>query len=222
MNAKITLIISIFLGMVTTFMFYSYIQKQQPAPVVQQEKLVKVIVAKEDLSKYTSLQAEFLEEMYVSEKVIHPNAIKNIEEAQSLITTATIAKGEIILKHHLQKVEDEQRYISIKLAEGYKAVSIGVNFVQSVSNLIEPLDFVDVIFTKEQDNGKISTEILLNKVKVLAVDRRMVEQKKGQEFMEYSAVTFELNSEDAVKVIKASQEGSIHLIVHSKVSTKSN
>ncbi|OZM58139.1 Flp pilus assembly protein CpaB [Lottiidibacillus patelloidae] len=219
MNAKVTLIISLFLGAITTFMFFTYMQKQTPQPVVQ-EDLQPVIVAKQAISENTIITAEMVEEMLVPTKTVHPNATIDVSAIEGMVAIATIAKGETLLINHLQKVEEEEKFISRKIKEGYRAVALGVNFVQSVSNLIEPEDYVDVIATIKDDKDKLISELILEKVRVLAVDRRMVESDNNIEFAAYSSVTLELKALDAVKAINASERGNIHFIVYSKVNSK--
>jgi pilus assembly protein CpaB len=217
MNAKLTLIISLILGAITTFLFFSYMQKQAPEKVMQ-ENLQVVIVAKDMIGENTILSAEMVEELHVSPEQIHPNTITDIGEVEGMIAISQIAKGEIILTNHVQKVEEEEKYITRKVKKGYRAVAVGVNFVQSVSNLIEPEDFVDVIYTWEDKEKKIVSKLLLTKVKVLAVDRRLVKGVDEIDRYEYSSVSLELLPEDAVKLVNASNDGTIHLSVYSSLS----
>jgi pilus assembly protein CpaB len=217
MNAKLTLTISLILGAITTFLFFSYIQKQAPEQVMQ-ENLQVVIVAKEMIGENTILSAEMVEELHVSPDQIHPNTITNLTEINGMIAIAELAKGEILLTNHVQNVEQEDKYITRKVMEGYRAVAIGVNFVQSVSNLIEPGDFVDVIYTWEDIEKNIVSKLLLTKVKVLAVDRRLIKEVDEIERFEYSSVTLELLPDDTVKLVNASNDGTIHLSVYSNLS----
>jgi pilus assembly protein CpaB len=217
MNAKLTLIISLILGAVTTFLFFTYMQKQAPEEVVQ-ENLQMVIVAKETIEDNTILTTEMFEELYVPQDQVHPNTVIDVSEVEGMIAIADIAQGEILLANHVQKVELEDKYITRKVQEGYRAVAVGVNFVQTVSNLIVPEDYVDVIFTRKDENDKVISKLLLEKVKVLAVDRKMVKELDEKEAFEYSSVTLELLPEDAVQLVNATIDGSIHLSVYSSLS----
>jgi len=104
-----------------------------------------------------------------------------------------------------------------------------VNIVESVSNLIEPEDNVDVIFSEdiEQDGleKKVNTEILLQNIRVLAVGKRLnekenkdwkVEDEKDDK-VEYISVTLELKPQDIVKLINADERGSIKLTLRSEI-----
>jgi pilus assembly protein CpaB len=220
MNAKLLLIISLVLGGITTFLFFSYMQKQAPQPVMVQENRQAVIVAMNDINENTALTVEMFEELLVPVKQIHPNAMTDLSSIEGMIAISNIAKGETVLTNHVQKIEEEEKFIARKITDGFRAVAIGANFVQTVSNLIEPEDIVDVVSTYVDSNDEIISELIFEKVRVLAVDRRMVEHDGSAEFFEYSSVTVELMPEDAVKVINATAKGTIHFTIHSKVSNE--
>jgi pilus assembly protein CpaB len=98
---------------------------------------------------------------------------------------------------------------------------VGVDINQSVSNLIEPEDEVDVILTtvnKDKANQPLANSVvLLQKARVLAVGRKMVTPENSKEpYVEYSSVTLEVNPEDAVTLINATEQGKIHLILYKR------
>jgi pilus assembly protein CpaB len=132
-----------------------------------------------------------------------------------------IVKDEQILSHRLVSEKEEITYVSRKLKEGYRAVSVGVNINQSVTNLIEPEDEVDVILTKTikgvGSDSRVISEFILKKARVLAVGRKMVNPEDTEEpYVEYSSVTLELKPEDALKLVNSSQEGNIHFILQQR------
>ncbi|WP_017754556.1 Flp pilus assembly protein CpaB [Calidifontibacillus oryziterrae] len=221
MRSKLILTLAIIMGLITTYLFYSYTKKLDQQ-VVMNESVVEVVIASQPLKVNQKLSSDMFEYIAVPETGLHPQAIKDISEVDGKFITANIEKGEIILSHRLQDQKTEQQFVSRKVTEGYRAVSIGANFVQSVSNLIEPEDYVDVIFTEEvknpgeQEKMFVSTQ-LLQKARVLAVGRRMLESVPGEEYVEYSSVTLELSPDDAVKVVNASQKGTLQFTLHSRV-----
>jgi pilus assembly protein CpaB len=113
-------------------------------------------------------------------------------------------------------------FVSKKVRDGYRAVSIGPNIVQSVSNLIEPGDFVDVVYSKQDKVTKEwFSQIILENVHVLAIGRRMVEAESETPYVEYSQVTLELIPADGVKVINADEDSDpdakVGLMLHSRI-----
>lgn len=180
-----------------------------------------VVVAKEKIDKNEKITAEKLEVVQKPVKDVLPQTIKSVSEAEGKLALTMIEKGETILSHRLGSEKEEGVYVSRKVKEGYRAVTIGVNINQSVSNLIEPEDQVDVVFTKvikDAVNQAIpQSVILLEKARVLAVGRKMQTPEQTKEpYTEYSSVTLELKPEDALKLVNASEEGKIHLILNKR------
>lgn len=209
--------ISLLMGAVTTLLFYQYIKQINVSKAVTTQTEA-VVMAKEKILKNERITSDKLELVQMPKQNILPQTLKNVSEAEGKISTSVIEKGEPLLSQRLTSEEEENVYVSRKVKEGYGAVSIGVDFNQSVSNLIEPEDDVDVIFTKvSNDQSKQAppvSSILLQKVRVLAVGRKMVPPEISKDkYVEYSSVTLELKPEDAVILINATQEGKIHLLL---------
>lgn len=218
MRSKLILLMAVVMGIVTTLLFYQYTKKVNVNQTVS-EKTVKVVVAKEKIAMNETISAKKLTIVQMPEKAVLPQSIHNIEDAEGKVASTIIEKGEPVLSHHFISVREESVYVSRKVREGYRAVSVGVNINQSVSNLIEPEDLVDVVFTKSDQNNQVppTSTILLEKQRVLAVGRKMVTPDQSKEkYVEYSSVTLECKQQDAVLLINASQEGKIQLILNKR------
>jgi pilus assembly protein CpaB len=218
MRSKLILLMAVVMGIVTTLLFYQYTKKVNVNQTVS-EKTVKVVVAKEKIAMNETISAKKITIVQMPEKAVLPQYIHNIEDAEGKIALAVIEKGEPVLSHHLITERNESVYVSRKVREGYRAVTVGVNINQSVSNLIEPEDLVDVVFTKSDQNNQIppTSTILLEKQRVLAVGRKMVTPDQSKEkYVEYSSVTLECKQQDAVQLINAAQEGKIQFILNKR------
>jgi pilus assembly protein CpaB len=220
MRSKAVLLLALVMAMITTVLFFQYIQKFDTATTVATTKTVDVVVAIEQIEKNERIEAEKVKVIQLEEQSVHTQAIKNVDGVIGKLATSTIVKDEQILSHRIVSEKDETTYVSRKLKEGYRAVSVGVNINQSVTNLIEPEDEIDVILTKTKKVGSVETvesEIILEKVRVLAVGRRLVNQEDSEEpYEEYSSLTVELKAVDAVKLIRSTQEGNIHFILNQR------
>jgi pilus assembly protein CpaB len=217
-RAKIVLVLALIMGAITTYLFFGYMQRFDEASVVN-ESLVEVITAKVPIKKDQKITAVMLQVVQVPKMGLHPHAVKTIAEAEGKVASSDIVAGETLLQSRLDSQKDEALFVSRKVKEGYRAVSVGVNFVQSVSNLIEPEDLVDVIFTPPpKTNEPAVSVLLLEKVRVLAIGRRMVEAGKDTVYAEYSSATLEVTPKDAVTVINSDESGTISLALHSRVN----
>jgi pilus assembly protein CpaB len=216
MRSKIILAAALVMGLITTILFFNYMSEFDQA-AADSETLVSVVAAKQDIGANTMLTAGQLQIIQVPAKGAHPLALKSMAEADGKVAAAQLAAGEVLLPHHLNDQQAEALFVSKKIKDGYRAFSVGVNLVQSVSNLIEPGDYVDVIMTVEDKaTEKLVSTVVLENVHVLAIGRRMVEARTDTPYVEYASVTLEAKQLDGVKVIHADEEGTISLMLHGR------
>lgn len=208
------------MGIVTTVLFFNYMKQYKEAPSLSRD-LVNVVALKQEVRQNTMLSAAMLEVVQIPMENAHPAVLKTMAEVVGKLSASNLAAGEILLSNHLKDQKEEAQFVSKKVKDGYRAVSIGVNIVQSVSNLIEPGDYVDVVFTKAD---KITEErfstVLLERVHVLSIGRRMVEADVDTPYEEYAQVTLELRPEDGIKTIHADEDpdGIVSLMLHSRIT----
>ncbi|WP_261134557.1 Flp pilus assembly protein CpaB [Bacillus sp. Marseille-Q3570] len=215
MRSKLVLTLAVIMGIITTVLFFNYM-KQYDAQTVANKNKVEVVVAAQEIKRNVSITKDMLETRLMPEEGIHTNTVTNLDTAVGQFSTADIAQGEAMLTNHLQTSKQEELFVSRKIRDGFRAVSVGVNLPQSVSNLLEPEDQVDVINTvKEKD--KLVSKIVVENVTVLAVGRRMVETTEGEEFVEYTSVTLEVMPNEAVKLANATESGPLHIALRSRV-----
>jgi pilus assembly protein CpaB len=218
MRSKLVLVLALAMGMVTTFLFFQYMN-QLNAEKTMNSNLTEIVVAKEKIKKNEQIKAGKLEMVSVPEKALHANSLKTLAEAEGKMANADIEAGEAVLSHRLGSEISEEMYVSRKVREGYRAVSVGANLNQSAANLIEPEDEVDILFSKkvEGPGAKVDSQIILEKTRVLAVGRKMVQPEDSQEpYAEYSTVTVELKPEDALKLVNSAEQGNIHFMLHKR------
>lgn len=220
MKSKMVLMLSLIMGIITTFLFFQY-TKQMKTEKTAAIQTVAVVIAKERIEKNEKISSSKLEIVQMPENSILPEGVKTIPEAEGKLANSMIEKGEPVLSHRLGTEKEEGVYVSRKVKEGYRAISIGVDINQSVTNLIEPEDQVDVIFTKiTMDPSKqpvSQSMILLKQARVLAVGRKMLTPEDTKEpYTEYSSITIELKPEDALKLVNAKEEGKIHFILNKR------
>lgn len=221
MKAKLLLILAVFMGLITTFLFFRYMQQYDTASVMN-EQTTTVLVAKQDIKQNQKISQAMVEQKKIPEDGIHPDAVTDASVVVGKYATSSFLAGEQILAPKVQDATEENLYVSRKIKEGYRGVSVGVNIVQSVSNLIEPEDYVDVIFSEADPNTKIiKTKIILENVRVLAVGKTMTQPVENatevETEQEYAEVTLELTPEQTVQVVNADERGNIQLTLHTRV-----
>ncbi|MDP4162009.1 MAG: Flp pilus assembly protein CpaB, partial [Bacillota bacterium] len=125
MRSKIVLLMALFMGVITTILFFKYMQ-QFNADKVSVSHTVQVVTAKEQIDKNEIITADKLVLTNIPEKSVLPDTLTTLSQAEGKIASSMIAKGETILAHHIISENQEDTYVSRKVKEGYRAVSIGV------------------------------------------------------------------------------------------------
>lgn len=101
--------------------------------------------------------------------------------------------------------------LSALVAPGMKAVTIRVNDVEGVGGFVLPGDRVDVILTRQVDKDNASTHVLLQDVRVLAVDQMADERSASPTIPK--AVTLEVEMEAGQKLGLAATVGTLSLLL---------
>lgn len=237
MKSRNILIAALVMALITTVLFRQYLKELDKKYKAAQNK-VNVVVAKQPISKNTKVTKEMLEFKEFTADSVHPEAVKKIEDIAGNYALTDIKTGEVLFASRFTDQFKEKELITRKIREGYRAVSIEVNYVESVTTMINPEDYVDITFSEKTNppvnNNPVKTEILLENVRVLAVGKRLTadekvsntnnssnsskdgEQKTGQ--VEYTSVTVELKPEDIVKIVNADERGNLKFVLRSKIA----
>ena len=77
------------------------------------------------------------------------------------------------------------------LRDGLKAVTVRVNDVDGVGGFVLPGDHVDVVLTRQVDKANASTEVVLQNVRVLAIDQ--IADERADKPAVVKAVTLEVD-----------------------------
>lgn len=233
MKSRNILILALIMALITTFLFNQYL-KSLDEKYKENDNKISVVVPNTNINKNQKITAEMLQLKELDSESVHPEAIKNIEEIQGRYALTNIKEGEVLFSDRFVDQYEESDFITRKIRDGYRAISIEVNFVESVSNLIEPEDYVDVIFSEPiMIDGKlvrIDTEIILQNIRVLAVGKRLdknevktntlnetTESTEVVNNVEYISVSLELQPNDIVKLVNSDKRGDINLILRSEI-----
>jgi len=230
MKSRNVLILALVMALVTTLLFNKYLKDLDSRYKKNQNKIT-VVAAKEPIKKNQRVTKQMLQLKEITSDAVPADAVKKLEQVEGKYALTDIKEGEVLLPFRFTSQFEESEVITRKIRDGYRAVSIEANFVESVSNLIQPEDYVDVVYTEtiKQNGGvnQVNTSLVLENVRVLAVGKSLNEEKgdgkvvkdsqQKEEEKQYTAVTVELKPEDAVKIINVDEKGNIKFILRSKV-----
>lgn len=201
-------------------------QVKAPAPKVV-EKLVPadtktIVVARKNLPFGTKLDQSMLQEVAWPSKLLPAGAFSKLDNlvgqngtSGARVVLRPMTKGEPVLKSKVSK-PGHRPSLAGALGGAKSAVTIRVDDVQGVAGFIQPDDNVDVLLTRKLLNSaagrtakaEVFTDVLLQNVKVLAVDQRL---NRNNSAKPARAVTLEVDQVQAQKLVLASSVGKLSL-----------
>jgi len=113
--------------------------------------------------------------------------------------------------------EGEGAGLGVLIPEGYRAMTVKVDDIVGVSGFVQPGSFVDVVavivpIAQNAALGPIS-KIVLQNIKVLASGARIDSPENQREPSNVTAVTLLVTPEQAEKLVLASNEGKLQLVM---------
>jgi pilus assembly protein CpaB len=196
------------------------VQTAAPAP----DETVAVLTAARPLRAGSLLKPEDLTVGKLSPNDVPAGARMDTETARNELFGALVrrnlAKGEVVLTADALNPGD-RGFLAAVLSAGMRAVTVGVDAVSGLSGLIWPGDRVDLILTQMQDGSnvpagrRVSSETVLHDVRVLAIDRQLVQgaTSESPESQTVRTVTLEVTPAGAERVAVAARIGRLSLSV---------
>jgi pilus assembly protein CpaB len=202
-----------------------------PAPVASLET-TDVLVAASDIGLGNKVSAQELRWQTWPAVAAGANFIRKSERPDAInqlagsIARAPFAAGEPIREAKLIKGPGSG-YMAAILPEGMRAISVEISPETGAGGFILPNDHVDVILTRRDKAAEKAagteihvSEVILNNVRVLAIDQT-VEEKNGQRVVVGKTATLELSPRQAETLALARQQGTLSLALRSLVDFNS-
>jgi len=169
-----------------------------------------------DIKANQKVTSDMLESKDVSAGSILSDAIKKNSDLVGKYAVTDLKAGEVLYPIRFTDLVTEDKDLTLKIAEGARAVSIGVSDVTAVAKMIQPEDYVDIVYTI---NGQ--TSMLMENVRVLAVGKSLVDTNTSKEdsaAADYGTITLQLYPGDVVKVVNANETGSLKFVLRGKLA----
>jgi pilus assembly protein CpaB len=170
-----------------------------------------VVVAAAPLRFGEPLVQRKLREVAWPDEAVPAGTFASISEALASgkrTVLASIEPNEPVLKAKVTG-PGQKATLSALIQQGMKAVTIRVNDVDGVAGFVLPGDHVDVLMTRQSDKTNSSTEVVLQMVKVLAVDQSA--DAAADKPAVARAVTLEVDTVSAQKLSLAGSIGALSL-----------
>lgn len=234
MKSKFILIGAVLFAIATTVLFSKYIGGLDNK-YKKDKSLVQIVVLKQSMKKNQKVTSDMLQFKSYSSASVLPGAVKNMKDIEGSYTLIDMKAGEQLFKDRFANQTKEPDVLTRKITDGNRAISIAVTYVQSVSTIIEPEDYVDVISSVKSTSGTTTTSTILENIRVLAVGERIKESQNTNAVentknaaqsasngsqAKYTSVTLELNPKQAEQITNAAENGHLVLDLRSKLEQK--
>lgn len=210
---------AVLFGLLAVFIAQTWLNNQAEARLKSLEAQNKplttrtIVVASKPLRFGTELTPALLREIPWSLDAVPPGAFHSISQVLTggkRVVLSPIEQNEPVLALKVTGA-GQRATLSSLVQDGMKAVTIRVNDVEGVGGFVLPGDRVDVVMTRQVDKNQASTEVVLQNVRVLAVDQSADERADKPAIAK--AVTLEVAMASAQKLWLASSVGSLSLLL---------
>jgi pilus assembly protein CpaB len=210
LRMKFIIPIAIVASALATFGLYEVLQQQNKRNSTPRIVYRKVVVANRDLPMGKKIDATDLKVGDWPEGIVPLGSFSNASEVIGRVIKTESQTGEAIIEGKLAPKGSEGGFSSI-IPPGMRALTVSVNNSSGVGGFILPNTRVDVLVTVSSpvQKGESTTKIILEDIKVLAVDQTF--ERKEDDPVIVQTVTLLVTPEDAEKLVLASTEGKLQL-----------
>jgi pilus assembly protein CpaB len=198
-----------------------------PRPVAQIDT-TEILVAQKDIGMGHVLGPNDIQWQVWPTSAASPNFIRKgdkpdaIQQVAGSIARTPLVAGEPVREAKLIKA-DGSGFMAAILPSGMRAVSTEISPETGAGGFILPNDHVDVLLTRRDREAEKqagvdvhTSEIILNNIRVLAIDQT-VEEKNGQRVVVGKTATFEVTPRQAETLALSRQLGTLSLALRSIV-----
>ena len=211
-NSVLVLVLALIMGGLAAFLARNWLLQQTP----QQEKTGTIVAAADQLPFGTPLTETNTKEIPWAAKTRPSGAFSSKQELFKegrRISLTTIQSDEPILVSKITG-PGQRASLSTLLDPDKRAITIRVDDVRGVAGFILPNDRVDVVLIRSESGAQGQrdySDLLLQDVKVIAVDQIFSEQKDKP--VVAKAVTLEVTPYQAQRISLATNVGHLSLIL---------
>jgi pilus assembly protein CpaB len=218
---------AVLFGLLAVFLAQSWLNNQADARMRSIEASKRplatqtIVVAAKPLRYGHELAAPSMREIAWPESAQPAGAFARIDDVLKdgkRIVLAAIEPNEPVLAVKITG-SGQRATLSALVQPGMKAVTIRVNDVDGVGGFVLPGDHVDVALTRQVDKENASTQVVLQDVRVLAIDQS-ADQRNANPAIAKSA-TLEVDTIGAQKLGLAGSVGTLSLLLRKAGETSS-
>lgn len=197
---KLIVIFAMVFALIAAFMAYYTLNNAKEAAL--NKHYIQVVTAVRDIPANTKISPEMLEMKNFPLDLQTGMEITEFNAAVGRISPVAISKGEYLLENRLVKPGEGTDRLSYKIPDGMRAMSIKVDDVVGVSNMIKIGDRVDIVAIVPA--GSVSPDprstLVLQNIEILAVGSIYKETAAPGENTVAATVTVAVDPQSSLKL----------------------
>jgi len=209
----VILLIALVMGGVAAYLANSWLRIQSGRSAAADATTQTIVVANFALAFGTPLTAENVREIAWPEGARPQGAFAHVADLNKdgrRLAASSFVRDEPIVASKVT-APNASASMSTIIQTGMRAVTVPVDDVKGVAGFISPGDYVDVALTRTDNSKGPVSEVILQHVKVLAIDQIAQEHQDAPKFAKL--VTLEVTQEQALKILLAANVGKLSMIL---------
>ncbi|MDD5069217.1 MAG: Flp pilus assembly protein CpaB [Candidatus Omnitrophica bacterium] len=212
-------IINIIIGIVCAagaiLLIHGHIMKQEGRiqQLIEEGKAVRVVVARYDISRETTITEEMVTTKVVNRNALQPGDLTAMESVIGKFAEVDILSGQHI-NGNMIRAFGSFDFLSQAVKKGLRAITIPVDKLSAVEGLLKPQDKIDIVgtFNIPTETGEIAPVVLtiFQSVEVLATNTNISRYKTSKAIQ---SVTLALEPEDVRTLTFVMEMGRIKLVL---------
>lgn len=199
------LLLAVIFGGLAAWIAYSRLNLSPPTAEVP---TVELMTAALDIPFGSRIEPQAIRAVTYPANLAPPGAITDRDALAGMLAQQDIFVGEVFIERRVGEMLAGSS-LAYAISPEMRAVTVRVNDVIGVGGFLLPGNRVDVMAAKGGRNSKEKAEIILQNLKVLAVDQQARSDKNDP--IVVRAVTLEVTPEQATELFEATQEGAVQM-----------
>ena len=202
-------VLSIAMGVGAAWFANRWAQNQSGQMAGPDAMTTTVIAAAMDIPYGTKIESRHMKSIELPNEIVPVGVVTSEADIDGFVANAEVVAGEMLMASRFNE-HNIGSTLAALIGENMRAITVRVDDVVGVAGFLLPGNYVDVLATRvERKTRKATTETILQKVKVLAVDQSA--RTNDSDPVVVRAVTLEMSLKDSEVLTKRKAEGTIQL-----------
>ncbi len=198
MRNKLILVVAIVFGLLAAFLVYNYITNTKTA--IENRTYTQVVTAAVDIPANTTIIDTMVELKPFPTELRTDKEFVDIKDVVGKVSSAALTKGEVILQNRIIKPGEGMAKLAYKVPTGMRAITIPIDDIKGMANLIKVGDRVDLIAVVKPQGGEDRATVIMQNIEVIALGSNLQETAAGDKSAPPTSLTLAVDPQNALRI----------------------